>query len=157
MTFCEISTPRVPGRRRPRCHWQAPDTIVQEEPERAVERTYAGLQNRGGVRRKRREALLRNGGLRPSFHPTKLAPAAPLVLGTPQKVMLSSGIGEAGPEHSFHQSHRIGEALLSEETNAVDMTTHGPTSVTGWAVSLARPGRRCRSRCCTRRRCTADR
>jgi hypothetical protein len=30
------------------------------------------------------------GALRPSFHLARLAPAVPLVLGTPQKVMLSS-------------------------------------------------------------------
>ena len=36
------------------------------------------LQNRGGICRKRREALFWNGRLRPSFHPASLAPAVPL-------------------------------------------------------------------------------
>jgi hypothetical protein len=44
------------------------------------------LQDRGGGRC---GVLFRNCGLRPSLHPTRLASAVLLVLGTPQKVMLS--------------------------------------------------------------------
>ena len=47
------------------------------------------LQDRGGIHRGRQGGLFRNCRLRPSLHPTRLAPAVPLVLGTPQKVMLS--------------------------------------------------------------------
>ena len=47
------------------------------------------LQDRGGIRRGRQGGLFRNCRLRPSLHPTRLAPAVPLVLGSPQKVMLS--------------------------------------------------------------------
>src|SRR5450755_3871426 len=50
------------------------------------------LQDRGGVRRGRQGVLFRNPGFRPSLHPTRLEPAVPLVLGTPQKVMLSNWI-----------------------------------------------------------------
>src|SRR6185437_15247426 len=52
------------------------------------------LEDRGGVRRGQQGAFVRNRGLWPSLHPTKLAPAAPLVLGTPQKVMLSRACRE---------------------------------------------------------------
>ena len=47
------------------------------------------LKDRGGIRRGRQGVRFRNCGLRPSLHPTRLAPAVPLVPGTPQKVMLS--------------------------------------------------------------------
>jgi hypothetical protein len=40
------------------------------------------LQDCGGIRRGRQGVLFRNCGLRPSLHPTRLAPAVPLVLGT---------------------------------------------------------------------------
>jgi hypothetical protein len=29
MTFCGVFTPQLPGRRCPRCRWQAPDTIIR--------------------------------------------------------------------------------------------------------------------------------
>src|ERR1017187_3185535 len=46
-------------------------------------------EDRGGICRGQQGALFRNCGLRPSLHPTRLASAVLLVLGTPQKVMLS--------------------------------------------------------------------
>jgi hypothetical protein len=72
------------------------------------------LQNRGGIRRKRREALFRSGGLRPSFHPASLAPTVPLVPGTPQKVMLSYNWRALVEADIGRWKRVIGDALRSQ-------------------------------------------